>query len=167
MKSKSKGTTLVEILVSLAMISIVLIFIFNILSDLKVEDRESTKGSRDSIERASYTRIIQNDFIINKLTNVNSCGTNCYRFTFKTGSSKNLQVNSNEVIYGDEKWTLDSTTFNFGKRKVCNYRNRGNSMFLLIIPTNLNPNTSRKLDLELSYAASYDVVVQSSLLANC
>ena len=66
MKRKSKGTTLIEIMVSLALISIVLIFVFNILADLKSEDRESTRGPEDSIKRASYTRIIQNDFIMNQ-----------------------------------------------------------------------------------------------------
>ena len=171
MKKYSKGTTLIEIMVSLALISVVLIFMFNILSDLKVEDRESTRGSEDSVERASYTRIIQNDLINLGLKDVKYCGVSgtiiCYTFTFDSGSPKNLEVYDNYIIYDNEKWVLDSTTFNKAKSSFCVQESENYQLIRIIIPTNLNPSLSRKLDIEVTYAANKKATIASNITKNC
>ena len=171
MKKYSKGTTLIEIMVSLALISVVLIFMFNILSDLKVEDRESTRGSEDSVERASYTRIIQNDFINLGLKSINYCSAStslfCYAFTFDNGTTKNLEVYQNVIIYDDEKWTVDSTTFNKDKSSFCVQEKDNYQLIKIYIPTNLNPSISRKLDIELTYATDKKATVNASIPKRC
>ena len=177
MKRKSKGTTLIEIMVSLALISIVLIFVFNILADLKSEDRESTRGAEDSIKRASYTRIIQNDFIMNQLSGVSNCGSSsntlCFKFSFKKSGEKQLKITENKVIYDNEQWTLESSKYNLDKSKTkfCYFPTGGSNDHLLkiIIPTNLNPNLSRKLDIELTYASDYALTIDgiTSFLGGC
>lgn len=171
MKKYSKGTTLIEIMVSLALISVVLIFMFNILSDLKVEDRESTRGSEDSIERASYSRIIQNDFINLGLKSINYCGASgslfCYEFTFNNGDIKHLEVYQNVIIYNDEKWTVDSTTFNRDKATFCVQEKNNYQLIKIYIPTNLNPSISRKLDLELTYVTDKKASVDAHIPKRC
>jgi hypothetical protein len=187
MKKYSKGTTLIEIMVSLALISVVLIFMFNILSDLKVEDRESTRGSEDSVERASYTRIIQNDFINLGLKSISYCSAPdslfCYSFVFNNNTTKTLEIYTKDdkgvIIYDNEKWTLDSTTFNKDKAKFCYQESKQqdpihnsqgvDAKFQLIriyIPTYLNPSTSRKLDLELTYTTENPVTI-TGISADC
>ena len=68
-----KGMTLMEVLVSLVLISIVMIFVVNLLSDLKNEDVLSNKRNEDTLTRASLINVIQSDLINsdrNKVTNV-------------------------------------------------------------------------------------------------
>ena len=138
---------------------------FNILSDLKVEDRESTRGSEDSIERASYSRIIQNDFINLGIKSISNCSAPsslfCYSFLFNNNDTKTLEVYPNYIIYDDEKWTLDSTTFNESKSKFCVQEKENYQLIRIYIPTNLNPSTSRKLDLELTYATDKKATVSA------
>ena len=171
MKRKSKGTTLIEIMVSLALISVVLIFIFNILADLKSEDRESTRGSRDSIKRASYTRIIQNDFIMLQLNKVAKCDMSgslfCFQFSFKKDSPKKLVVYKDKIVYADEQWTLESSEYSKENSKFCYERTDSgdshNHLLKITIPTKLNPNMSRKLDVELTYSSDYVIQVEGIL----
>ena len=62
-KLNNKGVTLIELIVSLALISIVMVFIFNLLIDLKAEDSLSSKRSTDALNRSTIIRLIQNDFL--------------------------------------------------------------------------------------------------------
>lgn len=124
MHKKSNGTTLVEVLVSVALISIVLIFVFNILADLKNEYSIASKRSEDAIARASYTRIIQNDFIAKELTDVSSCSKSgdtilCLDFKYKDGSTKQLKVNKTSVIYDDEIWKLSIGQYLTEGMRIC------------------------------------------------
>ena len=59
----NKGMTLMEVLVSLVLISIVMIFIVNLLSDLKNEDVISAKRNEDTLTRAALINVIQGDLI--------------------------------------------------------------------------------------------------------
>ena len=164
MKKYSKGTTLVEIIVSLALISVVLVFMFNMLSDLKAEDRLSTKGSRDSIERASYMRIIQNDIIKKNLYGVydENCSSRnsflCLKLDFRQELAhpiiKELRVYKNKVVYDGETWELDSTEYDLNNATYCYKAASGtNRAYIKInIPTKANPNTTRKLDFELTFS---------------
>ena len=164
-------------MISLTLISVVLIFMFNILSDLKVEDRDATRGSQDAVERASYTRIIQNDFISHQLKEIRLCSPFpsgaefCYMFFYKDGTIKNLEIynkkddnNSTYVVYDDEKWDIDSTTFNKSKATLCYSESGDYHVLKMNLPTNTSPNAIRKLDLELTYAADYKLTIASSLI---
>ena len=53
MKLNSKGMTLTEVIAALIILSIVMIFLFNILSDLRYEDYLSLSRNEDSINRAN------------------------------------------------------------------------------------------------------------------
>ena len=58
-----KGMTLMEVLVSLVLISIVMIFIVNLLSDLKNEGILSNRRNEDSLTRASFINVTEAEFI--------------------------------------------------------------------------------------------------------
>ena len=178
MNRVSKGTTLIEIMVSVILISIVLVFIFNILADLKYEDSIASSRSADAISRASYTRIIQNDFIINKLREISDCGTDdshiCIRFTYdkefvnnsSTYNHKDLYIYNNYIIYDNEKWSLSYGNYIFNSNKpLINYyytprpANASNdfveySYLNIYVPVKYNTVSYRKYDFELIY--SYD-----------
>lgn len=120
----NRGMTLMEVLVSLVLISIVMIFVVNLLSDLKNEDILSSKRNEDTLTRASVINVIQGDLInsdnyletfIKKSTD--SGYTTCSAFKFYNKSSnthngitKYLCVHDTFIAYGTagklEKWDL-------------------------------------------------------------
>ena len=121
-----KGMTLMEVLVSLVLISIVMIFIVNLLSDLKNEGILSNKRNEDSLTRASLINVIEADLIntnpylvsfIKNCDQVSNKNTKtCYQFVFQntqnnSTQSKYLYINSNFIAYGPtnsmEKWELN------------------------------------------------------------
>ena len=143
MYKKSKGTTLIEVLVSVSLIAIVLIFVFNILADLKNEYSLASKRSEDAIARASYTRIIQNDFIAKELTDVTTCSNGgnlllCMNFKYKDGTTKRLEVYKTYVVYDDEKWSLSVGEYTLNDAMIC-YKNISN-----IIDSNKNSLSTEK-----------------------
>ena len=162
MKKVSKGTTLVEIMISVMLISVILIFIFNILADLKAEDNLASKRSEDALARASYTRIIQNDFINNVLTGVNSCsdGLICLNFTFKNNTQKQLKIYDKYIVYDNEKWSLTYGSYSKDNAEI-EYRYSSTtssnpdlikySYLKIIVPVIYNTLSNRKYDLELVY----------------
>ena len=121
-----KGMTLMEVLVSLVLISIVMIFIVNLLSDLKNEGILSNKRNEDSLTRASLINVIEADLIntnpylvsfIKNCDQVSNKNTKtCYQFVFQntqnnSTQSKYLYINSNFIAYGPtnsmERWELN------------------------------------------------------------
>lgn len=172
MKKVSKGTTLIEIMISVILISTVLIFVFNILADLKYEDALASKRSDDAISRASYTKIIQNDFIMNFLKKIEKCNEPgsklCIQFSFdKIDEPKKLiiyQKNNNQehdyVVYGDEKWDLEYGNYEIGDNQtIITYYDSNqisddiinHSYLKIFIPVKYSTTSNRKYDIELVY----------------
>lgn len=168
MNKYNKGTTLVEIMVSVILISIVMIFIFTILVDLKSEYSLSTKRSTDSINRAALIRIIQNDFINLKLNGISdNCddGKVCLYFYFqKDPNVRKLVVYDNYIVYDldtnakKERWELSGGNYNADQVKICYYENgnpgKENHYLRINIPASFNTSSNRKYDIELT---NYDV----------
>ncbi len=122
-----KGLTLVELIFSLALISIIMVFIFNLLGDLKTEDSLSKTRSEDSLTRSTVINLIQNDFIKLGLYKWSSCNQSgslmCMSFTFKDNTTKYLHVYEDFIAYGAtglmEKWTLQGGKFTMDNFTYC------------------------------------------------
>ena len=181
MQKVSKGTTLVEIMISVILISVILIFVFNILADLKSEDNLSSKRSEDALARASYTRIIQNDFIDSTLIGVSPCseGLICLNFSFrKNNATKKLVIFNDYLVYADEKWKLSYGSYLKNQAKLT-YRvaTRDNAMLSdsdvinysylkIYIPVTYNTISNRKYDLELVYSYTEPLSINCTTLKN-
>lgn len=125
----NKGMTLMEVLVSLVLISIVMIFIVNLLSDLKNEDAISAKRNEDTLTRAALINVIQGDLInsdnyletIIKKSN-DSGYSDCTSFKFHNSGTKYLCVHDTFVAYGKagnlEKWDLNNGTYDLNNIKI-------------------------------------------------
>ena len=180
MNKYSKGTTLIEILVSVVLISVVMIFMFNILVDLKAENDLASKRSTDSINRASFTRIIQNDFITYGLKGVSTCsgGILCLNFTLDNNQTKRFIVEAQSVIYDGEKWQISSgnyirnnikllykvgttNTSLLAKPDVVNYH-----LLKIVIPSVQNTNSNRKFDIEITHVGNKALQLNCQSLSN-
>lgn len=172
----NKGMTLMEVLVSLVLISIVMIFIVNLLSDLKNEGILSTRRNEDSLTRASLISVIEADLIssdnylvkFKKECNQKDRTTSkrCYQFTFKNHTVKTLYVTSTYIAYGEytlsnnnaskmEKWNIGYGTYDVSKIAVnCVVSPDGNkspTLLTIHIPVNgVDATAKNKFDIDLT-----------------
>lgn len=115
---KKNGMTMIEIMLSVALISLVLIFVFNILVDLRQEETLSSYRSQDQLNRSIITKTIQDD-LLNRggLADLNACTTGneliaCVQLHYTDGNVGQVKVGRDYISYqvGDdiERWTLHS-----------------------------------------------------------
>lgn len=177
---KKNGMTIVEILMALVLISMVVTFLFNLILDLKNEDSLSVGSAKDSVNRATIIRLIQNDFINYKLVNISKCsiGNLCIEFKFDAGGTevtKGLIFYKKYVVYDNEKWTLNSGSYdidNYTYKLTC-YKNVGNNcdpngyrMFELSVPVTTAKDTKRKLNIEVSYMTNSTLATLPDSVSN-
>ena len=109
----NKGFTLIEIIISVALISVVMLFLFQLLTDVEFESSHPTYAKENQVVRASVMRSVQQDLTSKPLKSVSMNGshTKIY-FEFQDGVnilSKTLSLTDRELTYGDEKWELQGT----------------------------------------------------------
>lgn len=159
---KSKGMTMVELIVSVGLISIVMVFVFNILVDMRQEETNGSFKSQDLINRSLIIRTIQKDFINKKLYTINECLLEqeddivCLNFVFRDNSTATLKIAKNTVEYNGEKWTLQTGSYDIKNEdyKYCyNYVEKGKFYYVtLMFYVNLRGHVLESnvlLDLEL------------------
>ena len=148
-----RGFTLVELIVSIGLISLVMVFLFNLLRDIKREESLSNSKNNDALNRAMIIRVIQNDFIELNLNVVNTCTEGeilCYSFTYLNGDTKKLIVNKNNIIYDNEKWILESGEYTQEGSVYCSNKSYGNNYYLKIFIPVINSIDDGKIrDIEL------------------
>ena len=166
MMKKNDGFTLVELMVSIALVSIVLVFMFNLLGDVKRESSLSNDNIGDTLNRSTIIRIIQNEWIENKLTKVTTCDEDntilCYTFTFKDESTKNLLIREKELEYDNERWILEDGVYSAEGATYCSLSNGVNFLLKIIIPVLNHKDDNRVHDIELIKMGTDGVVAENS-----
>ena len=126
-----KGFTLIEILVSITLVSIVLVFMLNALVRLKGVYNESDKDTDIILAGALVSRVINNDFIDNNGIRKVECNKN------NSESSCNIELNNGEerslkLRINESKNILDEHTYFINTISTVEYINSkvGNTMFI-------------------------------------
>ena len=91
MKLNNKGVTLVEIIVSVALISIVLIFLFSLLIQVNNENSDNEVKSSYLVNQSAFIKQIEEDFIDYKFTDGDLC--NSYGVTIYNSSDETKAKN--------------------------------------------------------------------------
>lgn len=99
MKLNKKGITLVEIIISIALISIVLIFLFSLLVDVKDMNDEASVNSDYLINKALILKNIEEDLDNAESLTINSCEINIFYKTYPTPENINTD---NDYFKDDE-----------------------------------------------------------------
>ena len=113
---------MVEIMIAVALISLVMVFVFNLLVDLRQEETLSNYKSQDQLNRSIITKYIQDDFLtkgIKKLAKCSAADSSgfiaCIDITFKDNTSKRIKINQNYFYYGVkndmERWKLSAAKY--------------------------------------------------------
>ncbi len=164
MKNKyNKGITLVEIMVSIALISVIVLFIFSILIDLKREYNGIEKRGNDSLTRATAIRIVENDIIEKKLKKI-TYDQNNYTFTlyFNDDSSNKLEIGDKYIAYGNEfkeVWNFENGEFDRDNIELYSQGSNITKFYLLriYVPFIYSNNSNRDLDFEITYNSDKEI----------
>lgn len=117
-----RGITLIEFIVSVALVAIVMVFLFNLLVDIQYTSKNGTFASDNQLNRASIVRTIMDDFTNLGLVGITDSSTyDDLRLTFQyqDGSSKVLTVSDKSVLYHDERWTMKARNNRTSYQKRC------------------------------------------------
>ncbi len=118
MKLNNKGITLVELIVSIALISIVIMFLFRLLVDIRYSENSTDFNRANQQTRAIILKTIQEDFLERKLIGLVDRSQNegefVVEFSYQDHTTGRLMVDENSITYtnntGTEKWNLERET---------------------------------------------------------
>lgn len=120
MKLDNKGITLVELIVSIALISIVIMFLFRLLVDVRYSDNTTDYNRDNQQKRATIIKYIQTDFLERKLIGLTDRTQNegefIVEFSYADHTTGRLTVLRDSIMYTNnlstEKWLLEKETEN-------------------------------------------------------
>lgn len=142
MRLNKKGMTLVELIISIALISIVLGFLFKVILDVKYERDNPNYAVNNQINRSEIIKTIQEDVLKLNLTKVDFLSlSKKVRLKFSTGGYRIIEISDNNKslkYYGSDfekrTWNIVDDNYEFGEIKY-EYFNGDNSFVLsLVIP---------------------------------
>ena len=135
-----KGMTLLEFVISIALISVVMLFLFSLLNDIQYESKHSSYAKDFLVSRATIIKDVEEDILNNNITNVMqvSAGEGKVNLNFfrDDTSLMSIEVESKKITYKNaagekESFSLsednDDEVFDFNHIKVSNYE--GNKIY--------------------------------------
>lgn len=129
-----KGMTLLEIVISIALISVVMLFLFSLLNDIQYESKHTSYAKDFLVSRATIIKDVQENILNNNITNVMQVSSNENKTDvhfFKNDTSiMSLEVESKKITYKNalgevESFSLsednDEEVFDFANIKINSY----------------------------------------------
>ncbi len=167
MKLNKKGITLVEIIISIALISIVLIFLFSLLVDVKDMNDEASINSDYLINKALILKNIEEDLDETTSLKISACEINDFYTTYNTyKDSLEDKKKANECI----KFIFNGDNSNVAHLGIYYYKNKdsyvisyihGNTKATRLLPEfekyNVDENGKIKNAFEIKYSNSNDI----------
>ena len=109
-----KGFTMTELIVSIAIIAVVMIFLVNLLVDIRYDKKNELYDTKNQINRAEIIKTIQNDLDGKVITDItDGSGSNDLVVNIRTDddSTYTIEADSNHIYYTSNnkktKWSLE------------------------------------------------------------
>ena len=180
-----KGTTLAELIISIALISVVLLFMIKLLIDLNDAEANNTYAKDNQINRAEILRMIGNDLNNKNIVSINDSGSNETKlvinieFTDRTIST--IEAEEKKIKYTDSDgknrtWNIEGGTIYTKKANVYYMKDNndsGKNYYSLSIDIEIHTtNEKNKLcnnntldDIIINYIGKLDDLVTTNI--NC
>lgn len=180
-----KGTTLAELIISIALISVVLLFMIKLLIDLNDAETNNTYAKDNQINRAEILRMIGNDLNNKNIASINDSGSNETKlvinieFTDRTIST--IEAEEKKIKYTDSDgknrtWNIEGGTIYTKKVNVYYMKDNntsGKNYYSLSIDIEIHTtNEKNKLcnnntldDIIINYIGKLDDLVTTNI--NC
>ena len=122
-----KGTTLAELIISIALISVVLLFMIKLLIDLNDSETNNTYAKDNQINRAEILRMIGNDLNNKNIVSINDSGSNetklVINIEFTDRTSSKIEAEEKKIKYTDSDgknrtWNIEGGTIYTKKANV-------------------------------------------------
>ena len=125
-KMNNKGSTLLELIISIALISVILVFMVRLLVDLNDSETNNKYAKKNQVIRAEILRTIENDLQNKILTDIrdNSTTSNLIiTFKFDGNKESNINVLKDKLTYKNtdgktRTWTLKEGYFDITQSPV-------------------------------------------------
>ncbi len=136
-----KGSTLIELIISIALISVILVFMVKLLVDINNTESNNDYAKNNQIIRAEIIKAIETDIGKKNLTNVTDTkGTNklVINFYYSDSTTAKIEIENKSLTFtpssGDiRKWTLKEGEFYLDKfDKAFETDSSGNYQFLYL-----------------------------------
>ena len=98
---KKNGFTLVELTISIALLSVVMIFLLNFLTLVKKEDVGIEETTNMEIDKSVISKTINSDILKENYINTLSCTEVLCDITLKSGAKRSITIDGNVVKYTD------------------------------------------------------------------
>lgn len=109
-----KGFTMTELIVSIAIIAVVMIFLVNLLVDIRYDKKNELYDTKNQINRAEIIKTIQNDLdgkIITDITDGSYSNNLVVNIITGDNSNHTIEADSNHIYYTSNnkttKWSLE------------------------------------------------------------
>ena len=125
-KLNKKGNTLVELIISIALMSSVLVFLISLIIDLNNTNTNNKFAKNNQINRTEIIKFIEQDLNKNTLTKIEDNSTSntlIIKFLFKDNKESTITATNNTFTYENSEnnkrlWTMKDATINTKKATV-------------------------------------------------
>lgn len=151
-----RGVTLLELLISISLISIVLLLLLKVMISLENINNNTNYASSDEIQRTEIIKAIEEDFLNKKLNGLKinqNANDTTLTFTFLDGSEENLKIENKKITYKDS-YSLKSENATYDLCPKYDYIELEDNLYYLkiIIPVLINgENTTLDDDVILTF----------------
>lgn len=140
-----KGFTLVELLISIILVSVVIGFISKLILEINNQKNNDDYARKNQFNRAEMIQKIENDFINLKLVKIEGIQETTenikLNFYFSDNTTKSLEVYEDYIRYDNQKWSIENAKYDNQKLNV--YYNEDDNYFTLIINVLVYTDNSR------------------------
>ena len=127
-----KGVTILELLISITLTSIIVLLLIEVIISLNKVNNNENYASDDEIKRTEIIKNIESDFLKLKLNGL-TINDNKILFIFEDNSTKELTINTNSLIYDNEKYVLETKNATYSTCFKYNYQDLDNNYYLITL----------------------------------
>ena len=134
---KKNGFTMVELLVSLVLITTLSLALFKTVANIQKKEQMSIARNSLTAFKTVLNSNIENDFVDDIITDIYSCGDNCFDMTFKKKGTVRLSVEDNILTYGTMKEEIPKNYKLYSNMSITFYESdeeNKNAYVLLTLP---------------------------------
>lgn len=161
-----KGMSLIEIIISIALISVVVIFMYKLLLDVNNEMTNNTFAISNQQNRLEIIKTIENDLIKANITSLNK-NNNTITLTDNASKTYTISYDDPSLSYNNGipyKWTINNASIEINKVSICYNNNilKINIMVTTLNDYNSNDNNNKLDDIEIVYVGENNISINGS-----
>lgn len=166
-----KGVTILELLISISLISVVILLLIKVMFSLDRINNDDTYASNDEISRTEIIKNIENDFLKLKLQGleIRKDENTIISFIYES-ETKELRLEKNKITYNNESKSLESKNATYDLCPKYEYTDIDDNYYLITINIAVlinNENTTENDDIVLTYLGLKNAFNNYPLNYNC